>query len=298
MEKVLIFGSSGQLGSDLLDVLGDCGSFEIIPLTHEMVDCRDADAVRRAVFHCLPQFVINCAAYVRVDDCEEYPSDAFAVNAIGAFNIARASAEVDACCVYISTDYVFDGEKKTPYVETDPTGPINVYGASKLAGEHLVRQSVRRWLIVRTASLFGKTGARSKGGNFIETILTKARAGESLTVVNDIYISPTYTRDVAKALESLLSAGSTGVVHSTNRGSCTWYDLAETALKMSGVAADLTAVPSSAYSTRARRPKNSVLKTERPQVASRCAMPSWQEALRLYLREIGHLQSAQVLAVG
>lgn len=112
MDKVLIFGSMGQLGSDLVDVLQKSGSFDVVPLTHEMADCTDADAVRRAVLRCRPHFVINSAAYVRVDDCEDHATKAFATNAIGALNIARASAEIGTCCVYISTDYVFDGKKK------------------------------------------------------------------------------------------------------------------------------------------------------------------------------------------
>ena len=229
-DKVLIFGSTGQLGTDLVSVLQNSGKFEVIPLTHEDADCTDAAAARKAVLHSRPQFVINSAAYVRVDDCEDHASEAFAVNAIGALNIARACAEVDACCVYISTDYVFDGEKETPYVESDPTNPINVYGTSKLAGELLVRQTAPRWLIVRVASLFGKTGARGKGGNFIETILAKARKGEPLRVVDDIRISPTYTRDAAVTIQQLLHEGATGVMHAANEGSCTWWEFAREAL--------------------------------------------------------------------
>jgi dTDP-4-dehydrorhamnose reductase len=286
MEKVLIFGSTGQLGSDLVDVLRDSGSFETIPLTHEMADCRDADAVHRAVLHCRPQFVINSAAFVRVDDCEDHPADAFAVNAIGALNIARASAEVDACCVYISTDYVFDGEKKTPYVESDPTRPINIYGTSKLAGEHLVRQAVPRSLIVRTASLFGRTGARGKGGNFIETILAKARSGEILRVVDDIHISPTYTGDAAKAIVILLNKHEAGIVHVANYGHCTWFEFARHALELCRVQAPICGVVSTYYPMRARRPRNSSLASE---VLSPATGP-WQEALAQYLREKGHLR--------
>src|SRR5262245_5622036 len=200
MDKVAIFGSTGQLGTDLVDVFKASGFFDVIPLTHEEADCRDADAVRKVVRHSSPQFVINCAAYVRVDDCEDHVHEAFKVNAIGALNIARACAEVDARCIYISTDYVFDGEKATPYVESDTPNPINVYGASKLAGEYLVRQSAPRWLIVRVSSLFGKSGARGKGGNFIETVVRKAKAGNQLHMINDITMSPTYARDAAVAL--------------------------------------------------------------------------------------------------
>ena len=298
MDKVAIFGSTGQLGTDLVSVLRNCGSFDVIPLRHEDADCTDAAAVRKAVIHSRPQIVIDCAAYVRVDDCEDHVSEAFAVNAIGALNVARACAEIDARCVYVSTDYVFDGEKKTPYVESDPTNPISVYGASKLAGEHLVRQTAPCWLIVRVSSLFGKTGARGKGGNFIETILAKARKGEALKVVDDIHISPTYTRDAASAIRDLLINGGSGVVHSANLGSCSWYELAKAALDLSGINADVTAVLSSTYPTRARRPKNSALATERSIAKSHASLPTWQEALRAYLREKGHLPIHQSVAAG
>jgi dTDP-4-dehydrorhamnose reductase len=286
MNKVAIFGSTGQLGTDLVDVLQASGSFEIIPLSHEMADCTDAVAVRRIVLRCRPQFVINCASYVRVDDCESYVQEAFAVNAIGALNIARACAELDACCVYISTDYVFDGEKQTPYAESDPPNPINVYGTSKLAGEYLVRQSTPRWLIVRVASLFGKTGSRGKGGNFIETILAKAREGEALRVVNDIRISPTYTRDAARVITKLLDSGHVGLVHVANTGSCSWYEFAQQALDFCQIEVPICAVSSSRYPMRARRPQNSSLASETISVA----IANWREALGHYLREKGHLE--------
>jgi dTDP-4-dehydrorhamnose reductase len=298
MVKIAIFGSAGQLGTDLVATLQGSGSFDVIPLTHADADCTDAEAVRKALLHSRPGFAINCAAYVRVDDCEDHARDAFKVNAIGALNIARACAEIDACCVYVSTDYVFDGEKKTPYVESDPTNPINVYGTSKLAGEHLVRQTARRWLIVRVSSLFGKTGARGKGGNFIETILAKAKNGEALRVVDDIRISPTYTRDAAAVIKYLISVQSTGVVHAANRGACTWYEFAKMALELCAIDASLTGVPSADFPTRARRPKNSVLGTERLFAGAGVETPTWQAALRAYLHENGHLPIAKNIAVG
>ena len=284
-DKVLIFGSTGQLGTDLVDVLRDGRKFEVIPLTHADADCTDADAVRKALLHSRPQFVINSAAYVRVDDCEDHASEAFAVNAIGALNIARACAEIDALAVYISTDYVFDGEKETPYVESDMTNPINVYGTSKLAGELLVRQSAPRWSIIRVASLFGKTGARGKGGNFIESVLTKARNGERLRVIDDIKVSPTYTRDAATLVKSVLALRQTGVIHAANQESCTWYEFAKMVLFLCNINADLSFVSSTDYQTRARRPKNSVLAT-----ANHFAeMPSWRNALARYLEEKGYI---------
>ncbi len=284
-DKVLIFGSSGQLGTDLVSVLQDAGEFEVIPLTHQDADCTDAAAVRQAVLHSRPQCVINSAAYVRVDDCEDHMSEAFAVNAIGALNIARACAEIDSLCVYISTDYVFDGMKESPYVESDPTTPINVYGTSKLTGELLIRQTAPRWLIVRVSSLFGKTGARGKGGNFIDAILAKAKGGENLRVVNDIRISPTYTRDAAEGLVALLNAKSEGITHMANGGDCTWYELARMILELSGVAACVKPVSAADYPSKARRPKNSSLSSVRHTNVTRY----WTKALEAYLEEKGYV---------
>jgi dTDP-4-dehydrorhamnose reductase len=195
--KVAVIGCSGQLGTDLVEILSQDESFEVLPLRHSDCDCTRPEEVKIVLRRLRPESVVNCAAYVRVDDCEDHLREAFEVNALGAFNVARTCCELDALCLHISTDYVFDGAKDTPYVESDMTIPINVYGASKLAGEHLVRQAAHRWLLVRMASLFGKTGARGKGGNFIETIIRKAKAGESLRVVDDVRMSPTYTYDAA-----------------------------------------------------------------------------------------------------
>ncbi len=285
MDKVLIFGSTGQLGTDLVEVLQNSGSYDVIRLTHEDADCRAANGVRKIVLAYSPQIVINCAGYVRVDDCEDRPQEAFEVNAIGALNIARASAEVDAQCVYISTDYVFDGEKNAPYVESDIPNPINVYGASKLAGEFLVRQSAPRWLVVRVSSLFGKTGARGKGGNFIETVVSKARAGERLTVINDMAMSPTYAPDAATALLAFLRNRLSGIFHVTNSGGCTWYDFAKAILEFAGVDAVVVPVSTKEFSSRAHRPRVSKLQSER----TPCNLRSWQEGVKAYLCEKGYL---------
>jgi len=291
---VAIFGGTGQLGTDLVEALRRGNRFEVIPLSRADCDCTSADEVRGVLGRLRPDIVINGAAYVRVDDCEDHAREAFDVNAIGALNIARAGAELDAFCVYISTDYVFDGAQAAPYVESDPTGPINVYGASKLAGELLIRQTSPRWLIIRTASLFGRTGARGKNGNFIETILAKANTGEPLRIVNDVRMSPTYTRDAATAVAGLLESGADGIVHLTNDGACSWYEFAKKALELTGRRASLAPVSSVEYPSRARRPKNSALRSERSPVK----LPSWQDALKAYLIEKGHTGVSSAATTG
>jgi dTDP-4-dehydrorhamnose reductase len=282
--RITVIGSRGQLGSDLVEALQNHKAFEVVPLSREQADCTNADAVRRAMLRINPRVVVNCAAFVRVDECEDHPQQAFDVNAIGAFHVARMCAELDALCVYVSTDYVFDGSKDAAYTESDPTYPINVYGTSKLAGEFLVRQTTPHWLIVRAASLFGRTGARGKAGNFVETILAKAKAREPLRIVDDVRMSPTYTRDAATALIDLIEAGADGIVHLTNDGACTWYEFAKQILDLAGLTAAIDPVSVEEYPTRALRPKNSALQSERSLVK----LHSWQDALKAYLIEKGH----------
>jgi dTDP-4-dehydrorhamnose reductase len=283
--RVAVLGSGGQLGSDLVAEFQRHEAFEVVPLTRAQVDCTDAESVRKVVLQLRPPIVVNCAAFVRVDECEDHPQQAFAVNALGALHVARACAEANSICVYISTDYVFDGSKAGPYSESDSAYPVNVYGASKLAGEILVRQTVPHWLIVRAASLFGRTGARAKGGNFVETILAKAKTGEPLRIVNDVRMSPTYTRDAATALVGLVDAGAHGIVHLTNEGACTWHEFAKQILDLVGLRVFIDPVSSEEYPSPARRPKNSVLRSERSLVKLR----SWKDALKEYLIDKGHV---------
>jgi dTDP-4-dehydrorhamnose reductase len=282
--RITVLGSAGQLGSDLVETLQGSANFEVIGLTRAQADCTIYQSVRAALSQTRPDIVVNCAAFVRVDDCEDQAEQAFGVNALGAFHVARACAERDAACVYVSTDYVFDGSKPSPYTESDPALPVNVYGASKLSGELLVRQAARRWLIIRSASLFGRTGARAKSGNFVETILAKAKAGQALRVVNDIRMSPTYSRDAAQALAALIDAEADGIVHVTNDGACTWYEFAQQALELAADAASIVPVSGNQYPTRARRPQNSALRSERGLVKLR----SWRDALEAYLIEKGY----------
>ena len=248
--RIAVVGSTGQLGSDAAQVFSSQGH-QVVPLTHQAVEVADLDAVRAALQPIEADVVLNCAAYVRVDEAEERVAEAFRANAVGAFNVAKVCSEQGAVCVYPSTDFVFDGEKDGGYTEADAPRPINVYGASKLAGEYLVRQACKDWMIVRMASLFGKSGARGKSGNFVETVLRKARGGETLRVVSDTRMSPTYTMDVAQALEGLIATEARGMFHAANAGSCTWYEFACRAIALVGIQAHVEPVSASEYPTRA-----------------------------------------------
>jgi len=287
MIRVAVVGSTGQLGSDLIRILLGRG-YEVFPLNHADIECTKPDSVWGTMVAIRPDVVVNCAAFVRVDACEEHSQESLRVNALGALNVARTCAKLKALCVHVSTDYVFDGEKGEPYMEEDPPCPINVYGASKLAGEHLVQQTCPQWLIVRTASLFGKAGARGKGGNFVETILARAQTGESVKIVNDIRMSPTYTRDAASALEQLLRNGARGLFHLTNAGGCTWYEFAQNALELAGLDDSLEPVLSHDYASRARRPRDSSLRTTRLNDSVKECLRPWEEALEAYLMEKGY----------
>ncbi|MBI4525489.1 MAG: dTDP-4-dehydrorhamnose reductase [Deltaproteobacteria bacterium] len=288
--SVAVIGSRGQLGTDLVETLEKTGGYEIFPLSHGDIECTDEASARKVLSSIKPQVVMNCAAFVRVDECEDSPEKAFRVNSLGALYVARACAEIDALCGLISTDYVFDGEKGEPYTEDDRPHPINVYGTSKLAGEELVQQTCRRWFIARTASLFGKAGAQSKGGNFLETVISKVKKGEPLRVVDDIRTSPTYTRDAAMVLETLIRNQSTGIFHVVNDKGCSWFELAEKTVQFTGFSCKLEPIRSEDYSMKARRPRDSRLTSARLDRAKGHLRP-WDEALLAYLAEKRHVAS-------
>jgi dTDP-4-dehydrorhamnose reductase len=232
--------------------------------------------------------LINCAGFTRVDDAEADPAAAFAVNAFAAERLARECAERGAGMVHVSTDYVFDGSARRAYRESDPPAPLNIYGASKLMGEALVRAAnPAGTLIVRTASLFGIAGLRraraGQGGNFVETIIRRASETGRLQVVDDIVMSPTATADLARAILTLLQTGApAGTYHVANRGQASWYEFACTILDVAGIHAEIEPVPSTAYPTAARRPPFSVLDTGKA-IAAGCPLPRWEQALEEYV---------------
>lgn len=287
--KVTILGSAGQLGTDLRKAFAEEGRHQVTALTHEQMDVTRPSGLVDALGQAEPDAVINCAAYHKVDECEDQTEKAFGVNAIGALNIARACAELEAKCVYISSDYVFDGAKGTAYLEGDLPNPLNVYGASKVAGEHLVAQACPGSVVARTASLFGAAGASGKGGNFVEAIITKARAGGPLKVVNDIRMSPTYTLDAARAIAELLNAGSEGTFHVTNAGSATWYEFAGAILNLTGHDVPLEPTGSDEWPATARRPAYSSLSSDRIDGPAEAVLRDWDGALKGYLAEKGHI---------
>ncbi|MFC2058013.1 dTDP-4-dehydrorhamnose reductase [Chloroflexota bacterium] len=289
--KVVLIGASGQLGSDLCRALD---SFDLVPLLHSDIEITDTNSVRQAFEYYQPEVVINTAAYHRVDDCEDDPDTGFLVNALGARNVAVAAELHSAKIVYLSTDYIFGGERgqrSTPYTEFDSPIPANTYGRSKLAGEDFVRHLCRRHFIVRASGLFGVAGASGKGGNFVETMLRLARERDELRVVNDQIFSPTSTRDLAGKIAQLLPTEYYGVFHITNRGVCSWYEFAREIVRLGGLDARVVPITSAEYPTPARRPGFSVLDNYHLRLLGLDDMRPWQEALRDYMEEKGHINA-------
>ncbi|ADD08066.1 dTDP-4-dehydrorhamnose reductase [Candidatus Aciduliprofundum boonei] len=279
--KVAIIGANGQLGSDLVEVFGEIA----VPLTHRDLDVTNYDSLK-ILKKIDPDVIINTAAYVRVDDAEKEPKKAFNVNAIGALYVAKIANKLDAINVYISTDYVFDGRKGAPYTEEDMPNPINVYGASKYMGEIFTRNYSKKYYIVRVASLYGKKGARGKGGNFVNWIIEKARRGEEIKVVDDIIMSPTYTRDVAETLKKLLERKPEyGIYHMVNEGYCSWYEFAKEIVNILGFEIPIKPIGSNELIRLARRPKFSALENKKiHDVALR--LSPWKSALKRYVSEL------------
>jgi dTDP-4-dehydrorhamnose reductase len=276
--RVVIVGARGMLGTDLMRVFS--GRSEATGLDIEELDITDEARCRACIGELSPDVVINAAAMTRVDDCESRVEEAFRVNALGAGNVAAAASDLGALLVHYSTDYVFEGRKPGPYIEEDPPSPLGVYGRSKLQGEELVRSRCGEHLIIRTAWLFG-----CNGPNFIRTILTAARNGRQLRVVNDQLGSPTYTVDLAEHSVHLLEGGGRGIYHVTNSGSCTWYELARFALDYAGMGAvNVEPVTTAEYPRPAPRPANSVLANARLLREGFPALRHWTEAVREYIR--------------
>jgi dTDP-4-dehydrorhamnose reductase len=288
--KVLITGANGQLGTDLCKTLT---GFDVLPLTHKDIEITDMNSAKQVLGKHKPDIIINTAAYVRVDDCETEVDKAFLVNALGARNVAVVAQGIGAKLVHISTDYVFGGEtepRTAPYTEFDTPVPPNIYGKSKLAGENLVLHLCSKHFIIRTSGLFGIAGSSGKGGNFVETMLRLARERDELRVVNDQVFSPTYTKDLARKIVQLVTTDYYGIFHITNKGACSWYEFTREILKLVGLKTPVIPITSDEYPQKARRPRYSVLDNYHLRLLGMDDMRSWQEALKDYIKEKGHLK--------
>ncbi len=282
--KVAIIGAKGQLGSDLVKVFGK----EALPLTHNDIEISNPESCN-VLKNTNANVVINTAAFHKTDSCEDFPEKTFSVNTVGAKNVAEVCKETDAINIYISTDYVFDGRKNRPYIENDIPNPINTYGLSKYVGEIFTRNYCEKYYVIRAASLFGYAGASGKGGNFIEAMINKAKEGGEIRVVDDMFMSPTYTKDVALIVKEIITKKLPfGIYHVTNQGYCSWFEFARNIFKILKLDANLKSIKTEELSFKARRPKNSSLENENLR-KHRIKLRNWEEALTDYLKEKGHI---------
>lgn len=279
--NILITGGGGQLGSALAERLYAYGmQFDTADL--DTLDITDLKQVRAAVDGKGYTHIVNCAAYTDVNGCESESAAAYAVNALGARNLAIAAEMCGAEIVHISTDYVFDGQKREkPYTVYDLPNPVSVYGKTKLAGEGYVRDFSTRYYIVRTAWLYGKAG-----GNFVKTILRLAAEREEIKVVSDQIGCPTNAEDLAEAVAGLMTTGEYGVYHCTGKGYCSWYDFAERIVALSGMKCRVLPCTTEEYPTPAKRPAYSVLDCSSLNMAGIDVMRDWGEALFAYMAEL------------
>jgi len=278
--RVAVLGSHGQLGRDLVPRLPG----EVMALTRTDIDLSMLESTTARLAEIQPDVVINCAAYNLVDKAEAEPDLAWRVNANGVRDLAKAAAAIGARFVHFSTDYVFglDAGRTSPLTETDLPGPVSIYGASKLAGEHLALAANPRSLIIRTCGLYGVHGTGGKGGNFVETMLRLAEQGKSVKVVDDQHCTPTATADLAEATVRLLATGATGLFHITNAGSTTWFQLAREIFRQAHLSVDLMPITSGQFGAPARRPGYSVLDGGKLAKIG-IELREWPEALASYL---------------
>ncbi len=298
--KVLLTGCGGQLGREVAAALAGKGGkgnggYEAECLGSSALDITDRQEVLSTVARVSPAVIINCAAYTRVDDAEKERGRAFAINRDGPANLAEAAFKAGARLVHISTDFVFDGSKTTPYNETDPTGPLGVYGASKLAGEEVIARMLKEHVIVRTSWLYGQGGK-----NFVHTILKLAEEREEIRVVDDQTGSPTWTYDLAGALKSILKrisgtadGGVWGIYHYADEGAVSRHGFASAIIEEAGALGapikcrSVVPIPSSEHPAPAPRPAFSVLDTEKIKRTFSVNIPPWRASLKRMISGIG-----------
>ncbi|MDP8900529.1 MAG: dTDP-4-dehydrorhamnose reductase [Actinomycetota bacterium] len=269
--RVLVAGSNGQLGLELAELLPERGH-EVAALSRRELDITDAGAVDGAIGEHAAEVVINAAAFTNVDLCETETERAYAVNALGPRNLARACERRGASLLHVSTNYVFDGGQERPYEPFDAARPISAYGRTKLAGEEHVMRLTNRWTVVRTAGVYGR------GHNFVRTMLRVAAERDVLKVKDDEFVSPTSARDLAEGIIGIIETEGYGLYHLTNAGSCSWYEFTREIFRLKDVETQLVPIPGSEYPLPAARPANGVLSS-----LGSPRLRHWREALADYL---------------
>lgn len=283
MNNILVTGSTGQLGSDVVKELLKRGYSTLSPNRSEFNLCSE-DSIRNYILNSNCEAIVHCAAYTQVDKAEDEKDLCIKINATATKHIVKCAKILDIPMIYISTDYVFDGTKDGKYTENDETNPINIYGESKLAGEKYVQEILDKYYIVRTSWVFNINGK-----NFIETMLRLSKANNQLSIVNDQIGSPTYTKDLSRLLVDMLETSKYGLYHATNEGYCSWYEFANTIFKLANINIDIKAINSNEYASRAKRPMNSKLSKDKLIEYGFKPLPHWEDALKDYLIRRGDL---------
>jgi len=282
--KILLTGCNGQLGTDLLKICRAAGD-TVVPVDIEQLNICVDEQVSQALAEHRPDVVINTAAYHKVEECEKNPALSFEVNSSAVMKLAHACNKSGAVLVHFSTDYVFGGyPRSTPFEETDRPAPQSVYATSKLAGECLIAANTDRYFILRVCGLYGVAGSAGKGGNFVETMLKKAAAGEAIRVVDDQVLTPTYTMDLARAVRALIPTGRFGLYHLTSEGECSWYEFTRHLFESAGIKANLQPCKTTDFYSTVKRPAYSVLSKAKYRALG-LSIPPWQDALPRYLQE-------------
>lgn len=277
--KILITGSNGMLGYDLIKILDKDNI--LINTTSKTLDITNKEDVMNFIKKEAPDVVMNSAAYTDVDGCEENQELAFAVNSNGVKNLALACKETDSVLVHISTDYVFKGDENSPRCENDELGPMSVYGKSKLKGEEAILNILDKYFIIRTAWLYGVNG-----GNFPKTMLELSKDHDKLTVVYDEVGSPTFTLDLANAISSLIKTDKYGIYHITNSDSCSWFEFAKLIFEIAGIDVEVTPVTAKEFARKAKRPSYSVLDNNKWIENGFSPLRSYKEAIKDYIKVI------------
>ncbi|MGE4282228.1 MAG: dTDP-4-dehydrorhamnose reductase [Clostridia bacterium] len=271
--KILITGSKGQLGKELNKQLMNKKDVELILTDQHSLDITDLNAVNKIMLENKPGIVINCAAHTAVDLCETDRENAFRINAIGPENLARATNRLDIPIIHISTDYVFDGEKKDKYIEIDNTNPQTVYGQTKLEGEKRIRQNNPKYYIIRTAWLYGD------GNNFVKTMIDLTKDKDEIKVVNDQFGTPTSTAELSKAIITLMYSNEFGLYHGTCEGKCSWYEFSNEIFRLRGLDVKTIPITSEEFSRPAKRPRYSVLENLNLKQKFNYFFSDWEKAL-------------------
>ena len=281
--RVAVIGANGQLGTDVVQEFLKAGD-EVCRITHAEMDVSRFDAVKRVMEEAKPAVIVNTAAMHHVENCEQEPLKAYAVNALGARNLALVASQLDAALIHVSTDYVFDGSKGEPYLEDDPPLPLNVYGNTKLAGELFVRNIIGKHFILRASALYGQSPCRGKGGqNFVELMLKLGCERDELRVVDNEIVSPTSTAELASQIVVLSRTNNFGLYHATAEGSCSWFEFAAKILEIADIKVRLRVAGPDEFPTKVPRPKYSVLENSRLKRLGLNSFQTWENGLRSYL---------------